>query len=195
MGNDYLKPLSINLTGEVRNFYDENSVLPAHELVIRPLFEKSVEAFVYKGRKDDFFSGGKMNYPIKLEQEDILISDKGKFRFDRTKECITGHEYLWNATTWKRGSIVFVLEPNTVNFAEIFKNTYRPSFVENPNSGNVASATKKCKVEMEKGNIAIILSASNGMEWIYIYAKGELWEDIVLCARNNCKELNYFGEF
>ena len=195
MKNDYFKPLSVNLTGEIRSHYDENSVLPAHELVIRPLFEKSVETFAYKGRKDDFFSGGKMNYPIKLEQEDVLISDKGKFRFDKTKECITGHEYLWNATTWKRGSIVIVLEPNTVNFVEIFKNTCRPSFMENPNSWNTISAIKKCKLEMENGNIAIILTASNGMEEFMIYAKGELWKNIVLCARSNCKEVNYFGEF
>jgi len=195
MGNEYFEPLQVNLTGEIRHHYDENSALPAHESVIRPLFEKSTGTFVYKGTKEEFFLCDKMQIPIKLEKEDILISDKGKFRFDKTKECITGHEYLWNATMWKRGSIVIVLEPNSVNFAEIFKNTSRPCFTQTPNSGNTVSAIKKCKLEMEKGNIAIILSATNGMEWMQIYAKGELYEDIVLCARNNCKEVNYWGEF
>jgi len=195
MENKFFEPLQVNLTGEIRHHYDENSVLPAHELVIRPLLENSLDIFVYKGTKEEFFLCGKMQIPIKLEQEDILISDKGKFKFDKTKECIIGHEYLWNATMWKRGSIVFVLEPNKMNFAEIFKNTCRPSFEGTPNSGNTISAIKKCKLEMEKGNIAAILPASNGIEWIQIYVKGEVWENLVKSARNNCKEVNYWGNF
>ena len=186
MESKYFEPLSVNLTGEIRHHYDEYSVLPAHELVIRPLFENSIDSFVYKGSKEQFFLYGKMQVPIKLEQEDILISDKGKFRFDKTKECITGHEYLWNACCWKRGSIVIVLKPDKINFSEIFKNTYCPDFVGNPNTGNTISAAKKCKAEMENGNIAVILSASNGLEYMYIYAIKEVLDKFMRCANHNC---------
>jgi len=192
MTDNYFQPLDVNLTGEIRNHYDEKSILPAHELVIRPLLEKSVEVFVYNGRKDEFFLYGKMNYPIKLEEIDILIKNKGKYKFDKTKECILGNEYLWNARTWKRGSIVFVLKDGQIDFSKLLKNTYRPGLSSTPNSGNNASAIKKCKEEAEKGNIAICLPASNGLEWMSIYAKGNLFRDIVEQAKNNCNEKDYY---
>ena len=188
-------PLVVNLTGNIRHHYDEKSVLPAHEFVIRPLLEKSMEAFVYKGSKDEFFLCGKMQIPIALEQEDILIAEKGKFRFDNTKECILGHEYLWNATTWKRGSVVIIIENGKVDFSTIFKHTYRPSFTDNPNTGNNIAATKKCRMEAEKGNIAICLPASNGIEYMNVYAKADILDKIVDCARTNCQEKNFYGEF
>lgn len=188
MNEDYFKPLTVNLTGDIRHHYDETSSLPAHQLVIRPLLAKSTEAFVYNGRKDDFFLHGKMNSPIKLEEIDILIKDKGKFKLDKTKECILGNEYLWNATAWKRGSIIFILKEGQINFSEIFKNTYRIGILATPNSGNNASATKKCREEAEKGNIAICLPASNGLEWMTIYAKGKLFKNIIELAEENCNE-------
>ncbi len=192
MTENYFQPLNVNLTGEIRHHYDEEIVLPAHELVIRPLLDKSEEVFVYNGRKDEFFLYGKMNYPIKLAEINILIKDKGKYKFDKTKECILGNEYLWNATTWKRGSIVFILENGKIDFSKLFKNTYRPGISATPNSGNNLSATKKCREEAEKGKIAICLPASNGLEWMSIYAKGKLFLDIVEQAEKNCNEQDYY---
>ena len=192
MSEDYFKPLNVNLTGDIRHHYDEKSILPAHELVIRPLLNKSIGAFVYNGRKDDFFLYGKMNSPIKLDQIDILTKDMGKFKFDKTKECILGNEYLWNATTWKRGSIIFILQKGQIDFAELFRSTYRPSISATPNTGNNASATKKCREEAEKGNISICLPASNGIEWMSIYAKGYLFEEILMQALTNCNEKDYY---
>jgi len=192
MTDNYLQPLNVNLTGEIRHHYEEKSVLRAHELVIRPLLDKSDEVFVYNGQKDEFFLYGKMNYSIKLAEINILIKDKGKYKFDKTKECILGNEYLWNATTWKRGSIVFILENEKIDFSKLFKNTYRPRISTTPNSGNNSSATKKCREEAEKGKIAICLPASNGLEWMSIYAKGKLFQDIVEQAEINCNEQDYY---
>ena len=192
MSDNYFQPLDVNLTGEIRHHYDEKSVLPAHEFVIRTLLDKSLETFVYNGRKDEFFLYGKMNYPIKLEEIEILIKDKGKYKFNKTKECILGNEYLWNATAWKRGSIVFIIRDGQIDFSELFKNTYAPGISATPNSGNNASATKKCREEAEKGNIAICLPASNGLEWMSIYAKGKLFKDIVEQAEKNCNGKDYY---
>ncbi|WP_254560264.1 hypothetical protein [Dyadobacter diqingensis] len=194
MNNDYFKPLNVNLTGDIRHNYDEKSVLPAHELVVRPLLEKSIDAFVYRGMKDGFFLYGKMQTPIKLEEIDFLIKDRGKFKFDKRKECIKGNEYLWNATTWKRGSIIFILKDGQINFSELFKNTYGPGISATPNSGNTASATKKCREEAERGNIAICLPASNGLEWMTIYAKGSLFKNIVEQAEKNCAKKDYYKQ-
>lgn len=192
MSEDYFQPLQVNLTSDIRHNYDERSSLPAHELVIRPLLEKSTDTFVYTGRKEDFFLYGKMNSPVNLEQIDILIKDRGKFKFDKTKECILGNEYLWNATTWKRGSIIFIIPEGLINFAELFKNTSKPGITATPNSGNNPSAIKKCREEAEKGNIAICLPASNGLEWMTIYAKGNLFKDIVEQAEKNCNDKDYY---
>jgi hypothetical protein len=192
MKDNYFQPLDVNLTGRIRHHYDEESVLPAHELVIRPLLDKSVEAFLYNGRKDEFFLYGKMNYPIILEEIDILIKNRGRYKFDKTKECIIGNEYLWNATSWKRGSIVFVLENGQIDFSKLFRNTYRPGISATPNTGNTPSATKKCREEAENGNIAICLSASNGLERMSIYAKGKLFIELIDQAEKNCKEKDYY---
>ena len=117
MTKDYYKPLSVNLTGEIRHQYDENSSLPIHELIIRPLLENSINTFVYKGTTEEFFLYGKKQIPIKLENIDILIKNRHKFKFDKSKECILGNEYLWNAKSWKRGSIVMVIEYEQIDFA------------------------------------------------------------------------------
>jgi hypothetical protein len=169
---DYYMPIQVTLVED--KYYDENNKLPAHDLVIRPLLEKSIYAYAYKGTKEEFYLYGKMQIPINLKNEYILIPEKGKFRFDTTKECIMGHEYLWNARMCKRGSIIMIIKMNDINvFNEIFKNTFNPCFCNNPNTGNTMSAIKKCKEEMEKGNIAICLSQNNGIEWIQIYLNRE----------------------
>ncbi len=191
--NDFYLPLIVNLTGDVGSDYDERSSLPAHELVIRRLLKGSRDTFVYRGTKEEFFLYGKTQVPIKLEGVDILISDKGRFKFDKTKECISGNEYLWNARTWKRGSIVMIIEPDKIDFRPIFENCYRPNLLATPNTGNTLSATKKCKEEMAKNNIGICFPASNGLEWMQIYASPALTNELLKMAKTYCREKDYYS--
>lgn len=193
VGTDFYLPLTVNLTGDIRTNYDESGSLPAHELVIRPLLKESIDTYVYRGAKEEFFLYGKTQVPIKLEEIDILIRDKGKFKFDKTKECILGNEYLWNATTWKRGSIVMIIEPDKIDFGAIFKNCYRPGLLATPNSGNTLSATKKCKQEMAKNNIGICFPASNGLEWMQIYASPDLTSELLNMAKKYCREKDNYS--
>ena len=186
---DYYMPISVSLIAD-KYHYEEKDKLPAHELVIRPLLEHSIDAYIYKGTKEEFFLCGKMQVPIQLMQEDILISDKGKFKFDKTKECISGHEYLWNAAMWKRGSIIIVLDNDPDLFREIFKHTYNPELQATPNAGNSASAIKKCKEEMEKGRIAVCLSASNGIEFMQIYVGQGKTNEMLEMAEKNCQKVD-----
>lgn len=183
MNEDFFKPLSVHLTREPGFHYAENSSLPAHSLVIKPLLEKSAAAYVYGIKKDDEL--------FKLNA-DILISERGKFRFDTSKECVQGHETLWNVTAWKRGSITILLKGDAFDFSDIFRHTYRPSFSLTPNMGNTVAATKRCKEERALGNIAICFPASNGIEWMTIYANDKAFEKVMQQAENNCQEKDYY---
>ena len=118
----------------------------------------------------------------------ILIKARGKYKLDTNKECIVGHEYLWNATTWKRGSIALILDKD-FDFTEVFRNCYRPGLVATPNSGNSLSAIKKCKDESKRGNVGVCFPASNGIEWIQIYSNIEHRDYLYGLAFQNCGEI------
>lgn len=57
-----------------------------------------------------------------------------------------------------------------------------------PNSGNSPGAVKKCKQMMSDGKIAICLSASNGVEWMSIYANEILKGKDLHLAYENCTD-------
>lgn len=160
MNQTYYLPLIISL----------KSAFPIHDLIIRPLLENCKEAFIYGLSKES---------ELYQKNSDILINDKKKFKLDLSKECIKGHEHLWNATGWERGSIVIILENNESLFKDIFKNCYEPGLCATPNSGNSLSAARKCKEEALKSNIAICFPASNGIEWMQIYATPQLTEKLL----------------
>ncbi|RBL89478.1 hypothetical protein [Chitinophaga flava] len=184
MDNEYFRSLSVELLSEAGSYrnYEETDPFPSHKTIIQPLLKNSFYGCVFGLKKDS---------ALYLSNADILISDKGKFRFDLSKECVAGHEYLWNVRGWERGSIIILLK-NDVDFSEIFKHTYRPSFSNNPNAGNSLSAIKKCKAEAALGNVAICFPASNGSEWMQIYATGVGWERILQQAEANCQQKEYY---
>jgi hypothetical protein len=179
-GIDYYMPIMVSLI-ENKYQYDGKSKLPAHDFVLKPLLDNCIYSYVY-GIKD--------NNELYINNKNILIKEKGKYKLDTTKDCINGHEYFWSAIKWERGSIIIILEGIKI-FNEIFKYTYNPSISGTPNSGNTISAIKKCKDEMEKGNIGIIFPASNGMEWMQIYIKQGNWEKLFKMAEENCKTVDY----
>ena len=120
-----------------------------------------------------------------------MIYEKGKHKLDLTKECVIGHEDLWYANKWKRGSIIIILKNNLEIFENVFKYVFNPGISGTPNSGNTSSAIKKCKDEMKNGNIGICLPASNGIDWMQIYIKQENMDKIFEIADRNCKETNH----
>ena len=190
-GITWFCPLSMRLMNwETEKNYKESDHLQAHEQVIRPLFNASTEAYVYRGTAQerrypwgDVIPGSE---PINLKNESILIPKKGKYLFDKTQECITGYEYLWNAICCRRGSIVMVLE-NDFDFSEVFKHCYTAGLLSNPNSGESPGAVKLCKKAREENAIAAILSASSGIKYMVIYAADDIFEKIEKLAESLCK--------
>ena len=166
MSEDYYLPISIDL---VENFYsyDVKGHLPAHDLVIRPLLGNCIYCYVYGLKNDD---------ELYINNLEILIKEKGKHKFDLSKECITGHEYLWNVSGGKRGSIIIILENRLAIFEKITKYMFLDiKFIDdftmcNPNAWNTLSATKKCREEMGKENIAACLTRNNGIKTMFVYA-------------------------
>jgi hypothetical protein len=173
--------------------YKKYDPLQAHEQIIRPLFNASTEVYVYKGTTEELRSStGEITKPIELEDESILIPKRGKYIFDKTKECITGHEYLWNATDGKRGSIVMVLT-NGFDFTEVFTHCYEPCRIETPNVGQSPGAMRFCKEMCGKGIITSTLLAATGMQYLSIYAPNEILEELYRLSQSLCR-INYKKE-
>ena len=187
---DYYMPLGVSLM-DIEELHkkgwhlEPDEKIPSHESVIKPLLKNCMYAYVY---------GIKENDGLYYKNKNILIKEKGKFRFDTTKECVIEHECLWNSVSHKRGSIIIVLGNNLDIFSEILKHTGRPAFCETPNSGNTISALTRCKDEMKKGNIGIVFPASNGIERIEIYANKENMDKILKIAEANCQEPYFWGD-
>jgi hypothetical protein len=190
-GIDYYMPIMVTLIEDkyqvnektkLLSLYDEKNKFPAHDFVIRPLLENCIYSYVYGINNDS---------EIYKNNMDILIKEKGKYKLDTTKECIKGHEYLWNAYSGKRGSIIIIIKNNLRIFNEIFKYTYNPDFLSNPNNGNTISAVRKCKEEVENGNIAICLGRNNGIECMEIYLDKEKTKELYKIAERSCKNIDF----
>jgi hypothetical protein len=168
-----------------------------HELIVRPLLYNSKKAIVYQGTtKDKTVAFGEVLKAILLKDVDILIAcedKKGAVRFDLTKECVKGYEYLWNAkrTARGRGKIVLILEPKAVNFADIFKQVERPSFSP-PYYNNNSHSPTLIQNEAELGNIAVTFH--QGMDYMEIYANENVMNELLQDAENNCKDAYYYSE-
>jgi hypothetical protein len=150
-------PIGIDIILDRWN-YDLKEKLPAHDLVLRPLLENCIYSLIY-GLNDELYKSNMA----------ILINEKGKHRFDLTKECINGHEYLWNGR--ERGSIIIILKNDLSIFEKIFENTLNPFEIIYPVSENKNPARKRCKEEMEKGNIGICFGKKTGIEDMQIYTR------------------------
>lgn len=189
MGTAPFCPLVITLFNYATSkIYKESDRLQAHEQVIRPLFNASTEVYVYRGMGKERRSpeGDIIWKAMELKEESILIPQNGKFLFDKTQECITGHEYLWNATWCVRGSIVFVLE-NDFDFSEIFKHCYTPCLYSNPTAGHNQGAVRFSQKKTEEGAVTALLTASNGIERMKICTPAEKFEEVFNLAESLCK--------
>ena len=107
--------------------------------------------------------------PLNLSEFSFLVRERGKFRLDLARECINGAEIFWNACSFRRGSVIILLE-GEFDLAPILRRCAEISIDETPNMGNSPAATKLAKRAMSEGQIAVLFSASNGIEWMDIYA-------------------------
>lgn len=174
-GGAFLDHFVVNLIPNGFYGYEESEELPAHDLILRPLLSCATECYVY-GLKEDT--------ELFHQCTDILSSTRSKYQLDLKKEVIKGYEQLWNATGWQRGSILIFIEPEKLKELNIFPSCYDPSILENPNSGESIAAIKFCKNVINKEKIVgLCFSASNGIEWMKVYAEKDILKGLYECAR------------
>jgi len=174
---------------ETDRIFHERDKLIVHETIIRPLLIASKISYIFKGTAAEsrMPDGTIIEKPIDLDEESILKQMKGRYIFDKSKECITGNEYLWNASGCKRGSIVLLL-PNTFDFSYIFSQCYVPGMTQTPNMGQTPAALSICHKALHSNDVAVIFSASNGIEHMAIYAAERQFCEISSLAQKKCRD-------
>ena len=175
---DYFRPFFVKIASRARK--DDHT--SAHDQIIAPLLQNALAAYVYNGRKDSIVEAfGSVEHPLNLSDFSFLVRERGKFRLDLARECVNGAEIFWNACSFRRGSVVVLLE-GEFDMAPILHRCAEISIDETPNMGNSPAATKLTKRAMSEGRIAVLFSASNGIEWMDIYAPGAVQEKILKLA-------------
>ena len=163
---DYFKPFLVKIAGRIRD--DDHT--SAHDQIIAPLLKNALAAYVYNGRKDSIVGAfGSMEHPLSLSDFSFLVRERGKFRLDLARECVNGAEIFWNACSFRRDSVIILLE-GEFDLAPILRRCAEISIDETPNMGNSPAATKLAKRAMSEGQIAVLFSAGGGIEWVDIYA-------------------------
>ena len=164
---------------EVAGRAREGDHTSAHDEVVAPLLAGALEAYVYRGLSHETQSINRagelisvVHEPLVLASFDFLVRERGKFRLDTSRECINGAEIFWNACSFRRGSIIILLE-GEFDLAPILRRCAEISIDETPNMGNTPSATKLAKRAMSEGQIAVLFSAGGGIELDgYLHSKG-----------------------
>ncbi|MCM3155335.1 hypothetical protein M3611_25310 [Priestia megaterium] len=155
--------------------YEETEELPAHDLILRPLLRSAKECYVYGLNKDT---------ELLHKCTDILSFTRNKYQLDLKKEVIRGYERFWNATGWERGSILLFLELETLKELNIFTYCYDPGTFDNPNTGESIAAIRFCKgVISKEKKVGLCFSASNGIEWMKVYADKDSLKELYKCAK------------
>ncbi|WP_299225945.1 hypothetical protein [uncultured Campylobacter sp.] len=125
---EYFKPFFVKIAGRARD--DDHT--SAHEQIIAPLLQNALAAYVYNGRKDSIVGAfGSVEHPLNLSEFSFLVRERGKFRLDLSRECVNGAEIFWNACSFRRGSVVVLLE-GEFDMAPILRRCAEISIYETP---------------------------------------------------------------
>ena len=155
---EYFKPFFVKIADRARD--DDHT--SAHDQIIAPLLQNALSAYVYNGRKDSIVGAfGSVERPLNLSKFSFLVRERGKFRFDLACECVNGAEIFWNACSFRRSSVIILLE-GEFDLAPILRRCSEISIDETPNMGNSPAATKLAKRAMSEGQIAVLFSAGAG---------------------------------
>ena len=90
-----------------------------------------------------------------MSEFSFLVRERDKFRLDLSRECVNGAEIFWNACSFRRGSVVVLLE-SEFDMAPILRRCTEISIDETPNMGNSPAATKLAKRAMSEGRITVL---------------------------------------
>jgi hypothetical protein len=136
---------------------------PAHRLVIEPIVRKASGMRIY-GLDDE--------QGLRREVLSMGVAKPGHVEIDLSREVVSGHEIVWNASGWERGAIVLEANLNDDELAEIFRWCSGPSVCSSWSQikkGTPAPAIKHAQAVASQGATAFSFSASNGIEWMDVF--------------------------
>ena len=167
---------------------DPDEVLPAHSKVIRPLLSAASEAFVWPPATE----ANPLEYP-----EEILARERGRYRFDLSHDVLTGYMRFWNASGWRRGSIVLRLTQPPMNMVEVFMHCSGPGVFSSRYQllkGDSRAALRYCESCASDGELAFCFSASNGIEQLSVFAPQPMLEELYRVAYDYCRPFKRWFE-
>ena len=145
---------------------DPSLSMECHGTVLRPLLEAATQAWAY-----ELDAGSKA---LKSAGH-ILTRKAGKYAIALQGDPITGHEVFWNSGGGERGSIVLLFEPSGFPAATILPHCERVFIVNNPSVAHSPAAFRFVKTMVaSEGSIAVMLTRSNGIQWLSVHAAPSL---------------------
>ena len=159
---------------------------PGFTNVIRPLLAAASEAFAWppKSKRD----------PVAYPPE-ILIPERGRYRLDLSRDAIAGNESFWHATAGRRGSIAIRLPLLPADMVQIFRHCSRLPGCDEPavlssryqlSKSDSPGAIRYCDDVIDGDEYAFLFSATNGIEYMSVFARAEELEKLYQLAAEEC---------
>ncbi|MBN2023616.1 MAG: hypothetical protein JW809_12595 [Pirellulales bacterium] len=167
---------------------DTRKRLPPHRLVIEPLIAQTHEMRIY----------GWDNTSVLCDEVLSLGKRKrGHIEADLSREVVKGHERFWNTGTWERGAIVLATAVTEEDIGSLFYWCSGPhvwSSLHQMRKGTPMSAIRYAQAVAAAGSTAFCFSASNGIEWMDVFADDIALGHLFAIAQERCRPFKRYVE-
>jgi hypothetical protein len=162
--------------------------LPPHHLVIEPLVSYAKEIRIYSPDEQSLLYDEVISMGRK-ERRHVVV--------DLSHDVVRGHERVWNAGSWERGAIVIATVVPRELLAGIFHWCAGPSVFSSMHQvrkGSPAGAITFAQKATHLGQLSFLFSASNGIQWMDIFAAPAEVEELFELALRSCRPFKRFCE-
>lgn len=115
---------------------------------------------------------------------------RGRYQLDQTQELVRGWERFWNAGRWRRGAITFRLNCESINWNDLFLWMEYGGVWASRNQikkGTPTSAISYCDSNAVNSTVVVSLSASNGIQWMDVWADASACVELNELAQATCR--------
>ena len=174
------RPFIVNAYFECPISADEPLRIPPHRLIVEPLVAVSDEICVFQNP----------TYAIEVPMPPHKELKRGRYQLDQTQELVRGWERFWNAGRWRRGAITFRLNRESINWNDLFLWMEYGGVWASRNQikkGTPTSAISYCDSNAVNSTVVLSLSASNGIQWMDVWADASACVELNELARATCR--------
>lgn len=166
---------------------EEAAPLPPHDLILRPILQVADLAVVLGVPGDS---------RAVREAAAILAQERGRLRLTLDREVIRGYERLWNAGSGQRGTIAIKSRITDERLDVLFRfcgNAWRwEPKAEREVFGS--ASLRFAASEVAPGCRVFLLSRSNGIQWLGVYALPDESQRLFESAQRRCKPFKRWFE-